>query len=181
MTSRRLSTPVTTAEQYIVNTDILGSMFTNTGQCVRDLSMTHKIMLVFLRHTGCVFCEEAVKDVADIYPVLLQFNTLAVLVHMEEPSVFQEYLREYKNPIIYSFQSVHDKHNIFADAFGVVNELSLSPSVLKRSVALMLAKSSLRKDFLPKEGATMSRKPALFILENGQIAHEFRHPQWTTR
>jgi hypothetical protein len=40
---------------FVVDTSILSSMYTNTGVSIEKLSQNHKVMLLFLRHTGMQF------------------------------------------------------------------------------------------------------------------------------
>ena len=45
--------------------DALGEMKTQNGVSLVDLGRDQPVMLAFLRHFGCIFCMEAMRDIAE--------------------------------------------------------------------------------------------------------------------
>jgi peroxiredoxin len=54
---------------------------TNTGESLADLSMRHPVLAVFLRHSGCPFCREAIRDVQRRRAEIERDGTRIVFVH----------------------------------------------------------------------------------------------------
>ena len=71
--------------------DIQKRMKLNSGGNLWELTQSKNVLLVFLRHFGCVFCKEAMKDLAAIKQdirdkgVELTFVHLS-LIHISEPT-----------------------------------------------------------------------------------------------
>ncbi|KAL0483573.1 regulator of G-protein signaling [Acrasis kona] len=172
-----------------VKSEFLASVNTNTGVSLGELSKKHKILFLFLRHTGCPYCKEAVQDICDNYHTLLQFNTIPVLCHLEPEADFAKFLHEdFTDPIIPNLLRVHDKDDYLANTFEVISELNKRklPGVLMRAAYLYATKGykikQLNELFAPTaEGITRTRVPALFILENERIVYQFRHSAFSTR
>ncbi|KAL0479601.1 hypothetical protein AKO1_007713 [Acrasis kona] len=172
--SLTVTSPPGTCNTPTYDSKILEEMITNTGRSVDDISQHHKILLVFLRHTGCVFCQEAIRDIFDIYPVMMQLDTVAIFVHMETPNFFSKYLEELPEERLKDFVRVYDKDNRFADAFKVVNEASLGYQNITRGIELLVTRGIMVKSVHARDGAVLTRKPAVFLIEKGDIVHEFR-------
>lgn len=62
-------------------TELLASARTQAGESLLDLSMRTPIMVVFLRHTGCPFCREAMRDVRKQRTQIERDGMRVVFVH----------------------------------------------------------------------------------------------------
>jgi hypothetical protein len=100
---------------------------------------------------------------------------------MESAEFFTKYLQGHSNPVIHNYLRVCDKDNTFAEAFNVINEFSMAPQNFTRSLGLMLTRGIIPLSISGRDGANISRKPAMFIIENGKVVHEFRHADAHTR
>jgi len=67
-----------------VSENIQSKMQLNTGGTLLELSRSNNILLVFLRHFGCVFCKEAMKDIANIKWDIRSKGVELVFVHMAD-------------------------------------------------------------------------------------------------
>jgi hypothetical protein len=56
--------------------------FTSNGQSISQLSNNGKVLVLFLRHSGCTFCREALSELKNRLPELQQKGIQPVLVHM---------------------------------------------------------------------------------------------------
>jgi len=82
-----------------MKTDVLlANVQTNKGNNINTLSGTHTVMLVFLRHFGCIFCREALRDVSDRLPVFKKQNIHPIFVHMADVQTAETYFTEYNIP-----------------------------------------------------------------------------------
>lgn len=68
---------------------------TQFGSTVAELSKNGKVMLMFLRHSGCTFCREALADLADQLDELSQAGIQPVLVHMGDNIKDQAFFAAY--------------------------------------------------------------------------------------
>ena len=75
--------------------ETLQSMITNEGTSVWDMSMDGPVLLIFLRHFGCIFCREALSDISKRKSILEQKGTKIVFVHMSEASLAERYFGRY--------------------------------------------------------------------------------------
>ena len=63
---------------------ILQMTRTHRGDRLLDLSETAPVLLVFLRHSGCTFCREALSDLEGVRARIEATGTRIVLVHMSD-------------------------------------------------------------------------------------------------
>jgi peroxiredoxin len=59
---------------------------TSSGVSVAELSRGRGVLVVFLRHSGCTFCREALADLARVRSEIERGGALIALVHMGEES-----------------------------------------------------------------------------------------------
>ncbi len=76
----------------------LSGYLTNRDNSVFDLSHDHPIMLVFLRHFGCIFCREALNEIADKMPLFKSYRIQPIFVHMSDVETAQGYFEDYGIP-----------------------------------------------------------------------------------
>lgn len=72
--------------------DAMANTIARSGRSVLDLSNDAPLLLVFLRHTGCTFCREAIADVAAAAPALKAAGVRPLFVHMSPPDEFDRLL-----------------------------------------------------------------------------------------
>ena len=65
--------------------ELLRAVLTEDGRSLADLSAERPQLLVLLRHGGCIFCREAMADLAARRPALEASGIGIVLGHMEPP------------------------------------------------------------------------------------------------
>ncbi|MEM6771843.1 MAG: redoxin domain-containing protein, partial [Bacteroidota bacterium] len=101
------------ADQY---TTALNNMVTLNGVNVAELSHQQPVLLVFLRHFGCTFCREALKDLADRSQQIEGYGSKLVLVHMSDEQTAERYFSKYG---LSGVAQVADPHCRFYQAFGL--------------------------------------------------------------
>ncbi|WP_265593547.1 peroxiredoxin-like family protein [Verrucomicrobium sp. BvORR034] len=74
---------------------LLAEAVTSTGQSLAELSQETPLLLVFLRHSGCTFCREALADLARVRQAIEASGTRIALVHMGEPAAFATFSGQY--------------------------------------------------------------------------------------
>lgn len=76
--------------------EILKTAQTSKGKNLLTLSTDQPIMLVFLRHFGCTFCREVLRDLGKIKQEIADKGLQLVLVHMSPPEYAEQMLDTYK-------------------------------------------------------------------------------------
>ena len=142
-----------------------------TADTLRGLLADGRTLLVFLRHFGCLFCRELVKDVralsesdASFPRVLFFFRATAT----EGEKFFAQYWPEAR--------AVADERGYYYDAFAVsrgnLASVMINPRIWFRGIEALMKKNTVG---IPR-GDTLVL-PGFFLVENGSIisTHRSRH------
>jgi peroxiredoxin len=148
---------------------VLERSLTQAGYSIADLSSASPVLVVFLRHGGCIFCREALRDIARSRHSIEQRGTRIVLVHMGESEIIERALRKYKLSLI---DRICDPMQELYRAFGLNRGTLLQLfgwKVLWRSMLV-----GPLHGFHPKT-ADASQMPGVFLIERSTIIRRFRH------
>jgi len=74
---------------------LLQSTITSAGRSLAQASEEKSVLLVFLRHFGCVFCKEAMKDIGNRKEEWLEKDINVILVHMSTHDKAEPYFSQY--------------------------------------------------------------------------------------
>lgn len=86
------------------------------GASILDLSLEQPLLLVFVRHSGCTFCRQALEQLAKVRASIeLQGIDLAI-VHMSRPMEATQLVSRYGLDDLHRF---HDPHCVLYRAFGI--------------------------------------------------------------
>ncbi|KAL0490954.1 regulator of G-protein signaling [Acrasis kona] len=158
----------------------LNNIKTNKGVTLGEINKRHKILLMFLRHTKCLFCKEALKDISEAYLPLIQHNTVPIVVHIETPEFFSKFITKFADgdAIMLNLLSAYDKDFVLSKQFRIVSAndnlkemLRNLPTTIKRAAQTGYTQNPLTANSGPDPG----RIPSLFIIEQGKIVNEHRH------
>ncbi len=89
---------------------------TSAGPSILELSQLSPILLVFLRHTGCTFCREALSDLAEKRREIESTGARIVLVHMSPEDRARKFLERYE---LADLPRVSDPGRALYRAFGL--------------------------------------------------------------
>ena len=144
---------------------------TSEGANLLEMSKEAPTMVVFLRHFGCTFCREALKDLSQLKDEITSAGTNLVLVHMVEPDEAEEHLLYYD---LNGVPHISDPECILYKRFklkkGTIMQL-LGPKVLWRSFVAGL----LKGHGLGGEIGDVYQMPGIFLLYNGEVKKSFVH------
>lgn len=158
------STTRTTTEQAIA------SATTEAGAPLAELSQGPGALVVFLRHSGCTFCREALGDLRERKPELDKAGVQPVLVHMGPPGSLDALLAKYG---LAGAQTISDPSKSLYKAFE-----------LKRGGAMQLfgprvwlpgLMATLRGHLVGKMVGDGFQMPGAFLVKDGRVARAFRH------
>jgi peroxiredoxin len=149
--------------------EILEAVFTNEGNDLRTIAEENTVMLVFLRHFGCLFCREALDDFSKIKEELNHLSIKLVFVHLAEESYGDQYLKEYG---LESEEHISDPDMTLYEYFG------LQKGTFRELYGLKVWSRAIGLKFgieTKKPLGNMKQMPGVFLLKNGQISNSFIH------
>jgi peroxiredoxin len=101
----------------LIPENILTELKTNTDQSLGELSEKNKVLLIFLRHFGCIFCREALSEIGKKRAKIEKKGVKIVLVHMASNTLANEYFEKYG---LTGILHVSDPECTFYQAFGLL-------------------------------------------------------------
>ncbi|MEQ9410269.1 MAG: SelL-related redox protein [Fuerstiella sp.] len=149
--------------------DPVGRMLSQRGASLTELSRHKPLLVVFLRHSGCTFCREAVADIAEVREQIEQMGTQIAIVHMGQKEPIQ-LMEQYGLTDLHSFRdpscSLYDAFGLNLGSFGQL----FGPNVLFHTVRAAFAGH--------RPGAVdgnVFRMPGVFLLNDGDVVRAYRH------
>lgn len=161
-------------EAYDINPRKLKSLekfVTNTNETVQKLSDRSPTLLVFLRHFGCTFCKEALKEISQKRHEMEKNGVIIVLVHMVSDEVAAEVTSRYclgdlprvSDPDLKMYKAFGLKKGNFFQLFGI--------NVMIRGIQ----SSTIGGNFLGKFIGNGFQMPGIFLIHKGVVIQTFRH------
>jgi hypothetical protein len=156
-----------------VNEAALSSARTNTGQTLGELSQSGPVLIVFLRHTGCTFCREAIADVATIRPRVEANGATLALVHMGDESV-PAHVAAFNRPELRDVPRVSDPDRALYAAAG------LGRGSLGQLFGLRVWLRGFRAGVVDGHwvGSLVGdgfQMPGVFLMDHGKVVRSFIH------
>lgn len=148
--------------------EILKETVLNGEESLYDLSMKSPVMLVFLRHSGCTFCKETLRQLEKSKEQREQFAQL-ILIHMSSKEESETFLRKYD---LGKYQHLPDPEQSIYRAFslgrGNFSQLFGLQEWLKGSLA------AFRGIFPGVPVGDGFRMPGSFLIYKGQVISQWR-------
>ena len=152
--------------------DFLTQIRTQRGESLWDLTHKSPVLVVFLRHFGCVFCKEALTELGKLKAYFEKLNTRLVLVHMADEDTAKGFFSQFG---LEDADAVSDPDTRVYQQFGLVKgELSqmMGMKVWLRTLQQGVVKGHGLSTHLIGDGFQM---PGVFLLFEGQIKEKFIH------
>lgn len=164
--------------QTNVDPDLLLSMELNIGENLLEFNKKHPIMLVFLRHFGCVFCKEALADISERKSKLEAKGLKVVFVHMAKHVVADEYFKRYKidNPI-----HISDPECEFYSEFGITKGNFSQLYGLRTWIRGYSARKVGHELELSKTLGDSTQMPGIYVIEQGKVKSKYIHKHASDR
>jgi peroxiredoxin len=144
---------------------------TTSGENLLELSQEQPVLLVFLRHFGCVFCKDTLDHVSKVHKDFERCGTRIVLVHMVSENEAKEHLDVFG---LSHLTQISDPESMLYKRFrlrkGRIGELFGFKAL---STALRLY---VQRGFKvgPEAGDSL-QMPGVFLLEDGRVKAGFMH------
>jgi len=149
---------------------LLAEAQTTSGSSLAELSQQHPVLLVFLRHSGCTFCREALADLSVVRAKIEKNGTKLALVHMGTAESFAAFTATYG---LSDVPAVSDPERRLYRGLGL--RRGKLAQLLGFSVWWRGAKSFFsghHPGALEGDGTQM---PGVFLLQNGRVVRRFIH------
>ncbi len=157
---------------------ILNEMVTNNYENLEKLSDERPVLLVFLRHFGCIFCKEALCDLSEKRTQFENKGIQLIFVHMSENDIADQYFNNYNlsgvshisDPTARYYKSFKLTKGSFTQLFG-----------LRTWIRGYSAKKEGHQLELAKHLGDSTQMPGLFLIHNGKIRDQFIHKRASDR
>lgn len=152
---------------------ILDEMVTNEGETLLSLTYKSPVMLVFLRHFGCVFCKEALYDISQKRKSIEAGGIKIVFVHMADDETATEYFIQFNlNGATYVCDPMQRYYRAFGLQRGSFNQLY--------GLQTWIRGYKVKHDHgfeleLAKRLGDSTQMPGVFVLQDGLIKDKFVH------
>lgn len=144
---------------------------TDQGVSIYDSSQEGPVMMVFLRHFGCVFCREALKHIKNERSNWEKKGITIVLIHPSSKASGEVYLTQFD---LLDVPSIADPECKIYEQFGLAKG---SMSQLFGLSTFFRGFEVAAKGILPmvKQVGDGFQMPGIFIIYNGQIKDSYIH------
>ena len=156
----------------VASTDsALRTLVGSTGQTLAQLSENQRVLVVFLRHSGCTFCREALDDLSKVRSKIEASGTKIVLVHMSHEADILPFVEKYHVADLPRFSDLPRR---------LYTEFDLQPARLTQLFGFKILWRGLLSALHAGHGfggikESVTQMPGTFLIENGQVLRAFRH------
>lgn len=154
-----------------INSQVLQQTITTQGISLHDLSMESPVLIVFLRHFGCIFCKEALNELSSKKSQLEMKGIKLVFAHMAKEEKAEEYFSQYDLNAFYTIADpecqVYNDFGLVKGNFGQLFGLT----VMIRGIQANMNGNS----FSLQQIGDGFQMPGIFLINQGQIEESFIH------
>ncbi len=149
----------------------ISNIQTNTEESIKTLSQDHPIMLVFLRHFGCVFCRDSLKELSETQGFFKENGVEIIFVHMTENDIAEMYFEQFG---LKGYKHISDPSCDLYLHFGLIkgnfNQLFGLKNIIRGFEATM------KGTFISlKQVGDGFQMPGIFMLKDGEVKNSFIH------
>jgi len=153
-------------------TKMVREMHTNEGKSVLEFSNEKPVFLVFLRHFGCVFCKEALSDIAKIKTQLSEKRIKLIFVHMASNEIAEEYFHQFD---LSGATHVSNPEKNFYMSFGLMKGSISQLYGLRTWIRGFSPKTKGYKLELNEQLGDSTQMPGMFLIHQGKTIGEYIH------
>lgn len=129
------------------------------------------VLLVFLRHFGCIFCKETLTILKREHKLIEKLGTKLVIVHMAEEQVAAEHLRKYG---LEHLSRVSDMDKQLYRQFGL-EKGEISQIINLKGVLRMIDLMLFKGIGVGRSEQDPYQMPGAFLIKDGQIVNAYKH------
>lgn len=156
-----------------IDLEITTEMITNKGVSLHEMAFHKPLMIIFLRHFGCVFCKEALKDLAKKREGFEKDGFELVFVHMSDTETATAYFNQFN---LGGIAFVNDPEQRFYRSFGLFRGSFNQLYGLQTWIRGYKVKKQHGFELeLAKKLGDSNQMPGVFVLMDGEIKARFIH------
>lgn len=158
--------------------DSLKNIITNEGQDLHTMTYDSPVLLVFLRQFGCVFCQQALKDLVEIRENITAKGVKLCFVHMASKEEGDEYFKKFG---LDGVPHISDPQCIHYAQFGLVK--AKFSQLFGLQVWLKTFETALKEknNIFARQIGDGFQMPGVFFLKNGLIEDQYVHDRASDR
>jgi peroxiredoxin len=145
---------------------------TNAGNTLYDLSQEKPVMLIFLRHFGCIFCKDTLYSIQQLRASIEAKGTRIVLVNMLGEEKSREELVQYQ---LDDLEYISDPECMLYKGFklkrGTLTQL-LGFKIWLRVLQVWFSKRVFNSS---SRGMDVFQMPGIFLLFKGKVVKKYVH------
>lgn len=156
-----------------VHPSLLSRMQCSNGKTIQEISLKDPVMLVFLRHFGCMFCKEALNDISSSRSSIEAQGVTLVFVHMSTPDIADRYFQKFN---LEGALHVSDPECRYYSAFGLMK--GNYSQLFGLRVWMRGFSGPLPKGYLPEQSKTLGdsfQMPGVFVIQENFIKSRYVH------
>ena len=163
-----------------VKQEMLERMMTNDGLNLYRTTFTQPVMLVFLRHFGCIFCKEALLEISNKRESIEEKGTKIIFVHMATDEIAQEYLGKFGLENISRISDPTSQYyRLFGLGKGTITQLFGLSSFIRGFDVVVNKKQPI--EYNGGHLGDSFQMPGVFVLQNGKIQESYVHKLASSR
>lgn len=160
------------AQPGLVTKEYLNTILIDGDKSLLAITNDQPVLLVFLRHFGCVFCRQALKDINAKKEFFKKHNTEIIFVHMAEMDTANKYFEEFG---LINVKSISDPETKIYSAFGLVKGSFRQLYGLSVWAKGIKAATTEGISFSTKQIGDSFQMPGIFVLHKGQFEYSYYH------
>lgn len=147
------------------------------GATIAELSKTRPVLVVFLRHSGCTFCREALDDLQRQRPGIESGGCEIVLVHMGDNRTSESFFAAYQLQDLHRVSDPEcELYRAYELSRGKVGQL-FGPSVWVRGFMAAI----VQRHGVGTLGGDGFQMPGTFLVKDNAIVKAIRHTTAASR
>jgi len=160
------------ARPGLVTEEVLKDIRVDADTTLFDLSHEKTVLLVFLRHFGCIFCRQALKEIGEKKEFFKSNNTEVVFVHMSDMTEANSYFDEFD---LGGTRAVSDPETKIYGLFGLVKGSFTQLYGLSVWAKGVKAATMEGLSFSSQQIGDSFQMPGIFVIFNGEFKYSYYH------
>jgi len=156
----------------LVTQEYLDTIMVNGENSLLTISNNQPVLLVFLRHFGCIFCRQALKDIGLKLDEFKKNNTEIIFVHMSDMATANEYFEQFG---LGGVKSISDPETKIYGTFGLVKgsfTQLYGLSVWAKGIKTVATEGI---GFSTKQIGDSFQMPGIFVIHKGEFEYSYYH------
>ncbi len=152
--------------------EFLQQVQTQKGDTLWDLSYKQPVLVVLLRHFGCVFCKEAMTELGKLKGRIKSKNAHLVLVHLADNETAESFFSQY---------GLEDVDYVSDPEAKVYQQFGLLKGELRQMMGLKVWLRTFQQGVIQGHGLSTNligdgfQMPGVFLIYAGEIKEKFIH------